>query len=214
MPRILYTFLILPFFLFTNSKQPEYLKYVNEIVSGFVKDTEKKHKLHCYASGGSMPNDVEKIEVFFDTHQHATVEDARKIEVDIIQSLLKRINSHEKIRPYLKEYPFKTDRIGLLISFLSKTNEHPIDGSVASVFLAKNKIFYRAAEIHIQKPTPLTYMNDKNEIVREFIEGGPRERLIPIMNESYEEALKIVEGIDPETEAHSGGLDQPPPRAL
>lgn len=175
-----------------EEKSRDYLKYVDEIVDDFVDQMEKKYELHCYGSGGSMPNDVEKINVLFAYYKNSTVNDARKMEVNAIQELLKRINSHEKIRPYLREYPFSTDRVGVTISFRTKTDGHPLDGSVALVSLVKNKIFYDAAEIQIEEPTPLSYMNEKNEVVKEFIGGGPKEKLVPLMEETYEEALKIV----------------------
>lgn len=175
-----------------EAKSPPYLKYVDEIVDDFVEQMEKKYELHCYGSGGSMPNDVEKINVLFACYKKSTVNDARKMEVNAIQELLKRINSHEKIRPYLREYPFCTTRVGITISFRTKTDGHPLDGSVALVSLVKNKIFYDSAEIQIEEPTPLSYMNEKNEVVKEFIGGGPKEKLVPLMEENYEEALKIV----------------------
>jgi hypothetical protein len=175
-----------------ETKSPEYLKYVDEIVSDFVKEMEKKYHLECYGSGGSMPTDVQEIEVLFNACRKATVDDARKIEVDAIQELLKRINTHEKIRPYLSEYPFDFNRVGISITFLTKKGDRPLDGSVAMVFLARNKIFYRAAEVQIKKTTPLIYMNKKMGVVNEFIGGGPKVELIDLMNEPYEEALKIV----------------------
>lgn len=193
------TFIFLVFILITGPKlnakeknQTEYLKCVDQIVADFDRDMEKKYELHFYGSGGSMPTDVEKIEVLFISYQQSTIDDARKMEVDGIQSLLQRINAHEKLRPYLREYPFKTDRVGLSISFRTEADDRPLDGSVALVFLAKNKIFYDAAEIQIEEPAPLTYMNEKNEVVKEFIGGGPKEKLIPLMEETYEEALKII----------------------
>src|SRR5271163_1992438 len=85
---------------------PDYEEYVNEIVNDFVKDMGKKYKLHCYGSGGSMPNDVEKIDVLFISYCKSTVDDARRMEVNAVQELLRRINTHEKIKPYLREYPF------------------------------------------------------------------------------------------------------------
>lgn len=175
-----------------ETKSPDYLKYVDEIVDDFVNDMKKKYKLHCYGSGGSMPTDVEKIEVLFISYSKSLVNDARKMEVTAVQELLHRINTHEKIRPYLREYPFHADRIGVSISFRSETDDRPLDGSVAYVSIGKNKIFYYTAEIQIEEPTPLSYMNEKNEVVKEFIGGGPKEKLVPLMEETYEEALKIV----------------------
>ena len=56
-----------------ESKPPDYLKYVNEIVDDFVKDMKKKYNLHCYGSGGSMPTDVEKIDVLFISYHKSTL---------------------------------------------------------------------------------------------------------------------------------------------
>jgi hypothetical protein len=183
-----------------ESKSPEYIKYVDEIVSSFVKDMEKKYKLHCYGSGGSMPNDVEKINVLFISRQKSTVDDARKMEVTAIQELLQRINNHEKIKPYLREYPFDTNRVGVSISFRTKTDEYPLDGSIASVFIAKNKIFYYTAEMRMSDPITTILMDKNNKPIMDennrHIEtlkpGEPEEELVPLMEEPYEEALKIV----------------------
>ena len=45
--------------------------------------------------------------------------------------------------------------------------------------------------------SPLTYMNEKNEVVKEMIPGTLEENLIDLMNEPYEEALKIVQTTPP-----------------
>src|SRR3990167_2983108 len=82
-----------------DTQSSDYLKYVHEIVDDFVKQMEKKYQLHCYGSGGSMPTDVEKIEVLFTSYNKSTIDDARKMEVDAVQELLQRINAHTKIRP-------------------------------------------------------------------------------------------------------------------
>src|SRR3989344_3098656 len=100
------TFFVTIFFIGSplNSKEiksPEYIKYVDEIVCNFVKDMEEKYELHCYGSGGSMPTNVKEIEVLFISYQRSSIEDARKMEVAVIQDLLKRINNHKEIRPYL-----------------------------------------------------------------------------------------------------------------
>ncbi len=175
-----------------ESRPPEYLKYIDEIVKGFAEDMEKKYELHCYGSGGSMSNDVEKIDVLFISYLKSTVADARKMEVNAVQELLQRINSHEKIKPYLREYPFGSDRIHVSISFRTKMDNYPLDGSIAQVSLIKNKIFYDTAEIQTQDPIPRIYINEKNEVVKELIIQEPEEELVSIMEESYEEALKIV----------------------
>src|SRR5690606_32663545 len=178
-----------------NAKEalsPDYLKYVDEIVGEFVKRMEKKYHLHCYGSGGSMPTDVEKIDVLFISYSKPTLADARKMEVSITQDLLYRINTHEKIRPYLREYPFNSDWVHVSISFRDKDDNYSFDGSVSHVSNGKNKIFYYTAEMVMSAPFPLTRINKNNEWTKEIIPGKLQEELVPLMEETYEEALKIV----------------------
>jgi len=176
-----------------ENKSSEYLKFVNEISNSFAKEMENEYGLYCIGSGGSMPYDVEEIEVHFSASRTATIEETRKMEVCGIQKLLNKINAHEKIRPYLREYPFKADRVGVTISF-GPSDEYPHDGSVARVSLIKNKILYRAAEMRKEMTAPGADCRDPNNI----IEFPPRERiverLVPLFEEPYEDAVKIVRG--------------------
>ena len=178
-------------------KSPEYLKYVDEIVNDFVKDMEEKHELHCYGSGGSMPHDVEEISVLFTSYRKSPIEEARKVEVSAIKELLHRINTHEKIRPFLREYPFNADRIDVSIAFQTTSYDYPLDGTVAFVYLAKNKIFYKAAEMRTKEPIRINYAYKKPEGAEEFIEREPRAELMDLMDEPYEDALKIL-GLAPQ----------------
>jgi hypothetical protein len=201
MPKRVRLVLLIIFLLITESqlnanetKSSEYLKFVNEITNSFAKEMEKEcDGLICIGSGGSMPHDVEKIEVLFVAYRKVGIEDARKMEVYGIQKLLNKINAHEKIRPYLKEHPFKADRIGMSISFQTEDNHHIADGSVAYVSLIKNRVFYDRAEMRKEMTAPGADCRDLNNI----IEIPPRERiverLIDLFEEPYEDAVKIVQ---------------------
>lgn len=181
------------FYLYAEeNKLPAYLEYVDEIVDTFSKEMEKEYEIRCCGSGGSMPYNVEKIEVLFSASRKATIEEARKIEINGLKKLLNHVNKHEKIRPYLKEYPFNLERVRVSISFYPSNNGRPLDGSVAHVFFSGKKIFYDKAEVQVDEPTPLIYENEKKEVVKEMIGGGPKERLVPLFEESYEEALKAL----------------------
>ena len=122
-------FVSLVFFMDSNlnakeKKEVDYEVYVNEITRSFVKDMKKEYGLFCYGTGGGMPHDVEEISLNFIAYQRATIEQARKLEVEVTEKLLKRVNEHEKIRPFLREYPFKAGRIG--IRLLLKNHKIPI----------------------------------------------------------------------------------------
>ncbi|MEI6241850.1 MAG: hypothetical protein WCP39_00400 [Chlamydiota bacterium] len=151
----------------TERESPIYLQYANEIIRVFVNEIEKEYGFTCIGSGGGMAHDVEEISVKFMAYQRASIEQAREYEVNAIQKLLKIINSHDKIRPFLREYPFKANMLRVSISFGKKDNSPLTDGSVVFVFQARDKIYYNKAE-------PVT------------------ESLLDLYEEPYEEAVKIV----------------------
>ena len=143
--------------------------YVNEIVKIFSEKMKNEYGLSCIGNGASMPYDIEGISIHFATYQRSSVEVARDLLIKVNQELLETINKHEKIRPYLREYPFSISRAEISISFIRKvTNEPYSDGSVAYSFHVRDKIFYRAMD-------------------------SSTEKYFPLAEELYEEALKKVQ---------------------
>ena len=182
---------ILTFFMVNsmNAKErPAYVKYVHEIVNQYIKEMEREHGLHCIGSGGGMPKDVEEVGVMFTIQKKVTsLEEARELEVAAIQKLLDHINNHPKIRPFLREYPFKYDRVRISISFTDKNNEQYTDGSITYMYQARNKIFYKKAEKCIAEGYQITHPHT-NEVYT--VPDREDYKLIPYYDEPYEEALK------------------------
>ena len=114
-----------------------------------------------------MPYDVVEIEVNFECYRQATIAEARELEVKVIEMLRTKINEHEKIRPYLRDYPCKSGTADIMISFHKANGKDQTDG-VALVFQARNKLFFR-------KYDPIT------------------DKYYALLEEPYEEALKIVQ---------------------
>ncbi len=205
MEKFVSFFLVLLVFLFSacaisarGDKPAPYEKYVDEIISSFAKDMNKEYGLVCVGSGGRMPHDVEEITIFFDAYRHATVEEARELFVNVTEKLIDKINSHEKIRPFLREYPITSRnadnistwcRAHVYISFQKKDGSHYLDGSVASISQGKGgEIYYRAAELRKRIQPDFVFPDGKvkpSEVVEE-------EKLTPFMHELYEEARAIV----------------------
>jgi hypothetical protein len=148
-----------------------YLQYVAEVTSSFLKEMYKKHGFECGASGGEMPYDVEVISVKLVTYHSATIEQAREWEIKTTERFAQIINAHEKIRPFLREHPFPSNRAKVSISFdkPKKKKNSSTDPNVELVFQARGKIFYCARKADNQ------YLFDDLHV------------------EPYEEALKIVQ---------------------
>ncbi len=125
-------------------ESPAYTQYVAEITRAFAKQMKKEFDLDCEGSGGCMPYDVEEISIKFAAYQRATVEDARELEVKVTEKFVQAINAHEKIRPFLREYPFPPKRTCVGISFYKPNNSSYMDGSVSYVSQVNSRIYYRA----------------------------------------------------------------------
>lgn len=145
----------------------DYVTYVNKLVKAFSKSMKKDHSLVCYGSGGKMPYDVEKISIRFIAYQHATIQEARELEVMVTEKFVKAINSYEPIRKFLREYPFNVPRTDVAISFYKSDNTPYTDDSVAFVTQFNNKISY-------------------------YSENASNGHLVLLKEEPYEEAFKIV----------------------
>lgn len=146
---------------------PPYSKIVEEIIKSVSKDIEKELKIIPIGDGGRMHEKFEAISLKFMAYKKPNLQEARELEMKASEKLLYAINSNESLRPYLAEYPFSPDRAKVSISFQKKDNTHHSDGSVTFVFQVKNTVYYERLD-------PIT------------------DRLETIVEESYEEALKIV----------------------
>lgn len=191
-------FLLIPFV--TNCKikniqgnNEDYEVYADEIVRNFSKEMKREYGLQCVGSGGSMPHDVAKIGVMFTIQKKVTsLEEARGLEVAAIQKLLNQINNHPKIRPYLREYPFKYDRVRISISFTDKNNEQYMDGSITYMYQARSKIFYCTAKEYIDKGYQITDPETKEVYV---VPDREDYKLMDYYDELYEDAVKKIKNI-------------------
>ncbi len=165
--------LILPFGISLNAKEadhPAYTRYAKEIRQTFIKQVKKEFGFNCEMTGGSMPYDVEEIFVKFGANRSANLEQARELEVVLTEKFIKIINAHEKIRPFLREYPFPSNRAIVGIRFYPPSKKQSSQHAVDFMYQAKGKIYYRADDP--QNPYALKAVHE----------------------EPYEEALKIIQG--------------------
>ena len=143
-------------------------KYVNEVIKKFEREAAEEFMIVATGSGGGMPFDVERISVDFTAVRRATIEDARRLVIALKEKLADAVNQHEKLRPYLREYPFSPLRAEVSLRFCQKDGRSYTDGSVCSVIVGKgDKIYYLTENPNTHKREDL------------FVEP-------------YEEAVKIV----------------------
>jgi len=159
-------FLILS--LFPNSKNessPSYLKYLSHIEKSFIINAKNQYNLDCSATGGKMPYDIEEVGISFSIQRQLNLDEARFLEISLIEDFLNRINSNEEIRPFLREYPFTSKRVNISIACIDSQGK-----------------FYR---------TPLTYISNINGKIYYKIDV-PKGTFIKVKEESFEEAQRLA----------------------
>lgn len=170
-------------------ENPPYLKYVDQIVSEFVKEM-KKDGLICIGSGGSMPTCVQTIDVSFNVYHRGTLQEARELIMKAKTKLVEKVNTHEKIRPYLKHYPFTAEGAHISFAFYKKNGTYYLDDSVAFVCSARdNKISYDKVELQMLQSPGFVDLNGKHTPGK----WKEEEVFVTILEEPFEETIRIVQ---------------------
>lgn len=150
----------------------EYIHYVRQIRRAFAEEMLRELQLVCSGDSGSLHEKVEELGMQFNAHRRATIEEARALQLLVMDKFAQAINAHEKIQPFLKQRPFK--RVSITIAFEGPKGRCD-EGAVGHVYnitdLAgvvenRNKLFYYSID-------PFTQDN------------------IKILSEFYQEAVEL-----------------------
>lgn len=170
-----YVFTFLAFLnLFTN--QPPYYKFENQIIEQHRKETLKPMGLNYSIIGGENDDGIKIVHLGVSTNGPGSIEEGRRLIVFLVENLLWRYNTHQKIRPYLSNYPCTSNNIIYSIWYngpdkgfwVLQDKQHP-EKEIAHVKMYRGKIKYS--------------VNSTNA------------KIVPLRTvhtETYEEALKIV----------------------
>jgi hypothetical protein len=146
---ILFPFL---FSLFCGFKQPLYCKLSDKIYFSYNKEICNKNGLHLVGKGGAMMDDVQQVNAHYVSYDRLTVEEARRLYVDVAEGYLSRYNQNEEIRPYLHNYPFTINNFKIMIGFENENHQHMDKGFVAVVSNIESKgIIYYSSYNHETK---------------------------------------------------------------
>ncbi|HEU64351.1 MAG TPA: hypothetical protein ENH96_03045 [Chlamydiae bacterium] len=145
--------------------EPKYVHLADNIINKTANELKNEKRLHLIGHGGSLMYDVKKLGISFVSIDEITIEEGRKLIQYCAQKFLSNINSNEQIRPYLNTVPFEAKDIDVAISF--KERDMGKNHSIDFISMHYGKIVYD--------------ISDKEETLK------------TVHEETYDEALKIVE---------------------
>lgn len=131
------------FFCFFGTQRPD-IKMINKHINSFAAQEEKKG-FYLFGSGGEMMDNIKKVHLSFDLQKKVEVDEARVMLVEMTQKFMQQVNSDEKIRPYLENYPFTHLNTEFSISFKDSRHIYLQEG-IALAMMVKDKIYYSISD--------------------------------------------------------------------
>lgn len=180
MQKVKIIFFIL-FAIFTNieahaksTKKPPYEDYLIQITQTFTKRMKDELNLDYGGKGFDIYEKVEKFEMHFHAKRRATIEEARTLQLLVMNKLVQAINDHKGVQPYLSEIPFTVKGVKISINFSGPFGEY-YDGSVTYVSSAPNNINKNYFSYYATDPIT--------------------ESSILLLQEPYDEAVKLAQAL-------------------
>lgn len=146
-----------------------YVELAEKITNDVADVLSKRHKMTNIGKGGGLANCVNTLSLSFQIKVTLTKEQLREKLIDCEEEFLKAINANEEIRPYLKNYPFRTNEIDITIYVVDNCGREVYDPHIGVAFVKGDKIIYKTTD-------PENTFRYKSEFV-----------------ENYNDALRIIE---------------------
>ncbi len=151
----------------SGGQMPDYEKIADKITEETAKKLKDQKNLVLIGTGGKMMNDIQAMDMSFNFYQEMDLKASRELIIYVINEYLSAINSSNRVRAYLHEYPFTAKNVEIRIWFFKP------DGTD----LPLDKIYYVSAIDGI-----LTYYLDLPETYSRKA----------INKETYEEAQRAI----------------------
>jgi hypothetical protein len=136
--------------------------------AGIIQD---KYKIIPCGTGVSMPGGpIQKLALCFSTKYPYTKEELRGLLIKSAQALLDQVHENNEIQKFIKKPPFNIKNIQIIIYNSDKNGREVYDPGISTAEISEGTLTYQTVD-----------SNDTFNYQNEF-------------EESYEEALKILEG--------------------
>ena len=110
------------------------MKIASEIMGECIQEINITYGVSCNGSGGSFLDDVKTISLSFSAKDmNLSIDESRVLIVNAVERLIKRVNSNERIRPYLHQFPLASSGAKISFSFHTDSGERVGEKFVAYV---------------------------------------------------------------------------------
>lgn len=148
-------------FVNSQSVPEEYVVISQQIRSDVAAKLVKRYNMKVIGITGGLADCVNVLGLSFQIRGPLTKERLREILVDCVEELLAPINANERLRPFLKNYPFTAEGIDIEIFVVDNTGVkvyHPeIMLAAAYEGILKYRTFDKHAEFGYQSTTVEDY---------------------------------------------------------
>ena len=90
---------------------------MDEVCDSLIEELYQKCNLHCVSHGTLIGPDVQRLTLGFITYKQITTEESKEMEASAVKRFVEIINQHEKIRPFLRDYPWNSEKVTIEIAF-------------------------------------------------------------------------------------------------
>ena len=148
-------FLLIPFILlvaFIMANKGQYYpskgeQLVNSISAETAKIIEKKYNIRPCGVGAAMPGGpIQELTLCFNTKFMYTKEKLRELLIMSAQEFLRQVNENNDIQKFLKERPFTTRNIQIIIYNHDKDGREVFYPNISGAQIAQNVLTFRTVE--------------------------------------------------------------------
>ena len=173
---------ILLLFILCSYREPDHVRAIEKLMSSYSKQVKKQWGLSLAGRGGAMMYDVKEVTLAYNCIANVTLEEARKLFVDLKEGFVDLVNGDVTVRPYLHNYPFL-----------------PSNFDCSIIFVGKNGLFHTGNQI--------TCISCVNERIHYRGYDPVKDMLYDIHAEPYEEAVRLVRGQAPNIVVNSSNFE-------
>lgn len=135
-------------FLITNDDDQMSFKdqIAVKVINETAKTIEKKYKFHPIGTAMSGMGKFRSLGIEFQVRGALSKNEARKIIIDCIDKFLLNINSNEKLKPFLSNYPFKPENISIVLYIDDSFGRELFHPEVSIVGYADDRLTYKTLD--------------------------------------------------------------------